>query len=112
MGENYCEIDCTKGFNKKSELFFYRLPKAKEKRRKWIAAIRRNIWKTGTKRGFAVDILCPRMLEFWVKSCLKLYIVLTTFIQCNCELSASIKKHHDDEPFVLQSNRERLDCVS
>ncbi|XP_038582485.1 uncharacterized protein LOC119908712 [Micropterus salmoides] len=47
MGKSCCAVDCTNRFNKKSELSFYRLPKSKEKRSKWIAAIHRNNWNPG-----------------------------------------------------------------
>ena len=42
IGKSCCVIDCTKRFNKKSEPPFYRVPNAKEKRCKWIAAVHRN----------------------------------------------------------------------
>ena len=38
--------DCTKRFNNKSHRSFIKVPKAKEKRRKWIAAIN---WNPGTE---------------------------------------------------------------
>lgn len=47
MGKSCCVDDCKNRFNKNSELSFYRLPKAKEKRSKWIAAIHRHNWNPG-----------------------------------------------------------------
>ncbi|XP_048029372.1 THAP domain-containing protein 1-like isoform X3 [Megalobrama amblycephala] len=55
MGKSCCVTDCKNRFNKESDLSFYRLPKAKEKRSKWIAAIRRNNWNPGS--------------ETWICSC-------------------------------------------
>ncbi|KAK7119636.1 hypothetical protein R3I94_021456 [Phoxinus phoxinus] len=55
MGKSCSAIDCKNRFNKKSNLSFYRLPKAKEKRTKWIAALCRNNWNPGS--------------ETWICSC-------------------------------------------
>ncbi|XP_026866705.1 THAP domain-containing protein 1 isoform X1 [Electrophorus electricus] len=49
MGKSCCAVYCTNRFSKNSELSFYRLPKAKEKRSKWITAIHRNNWNPGTE---------------------------------------------------------------
>ncbi|KAM9367033.1 THAP domain-containing protein 1-like [Symphorus nematophorus] len=42
MGKSCCAIKCTNRFDKDSELSFHRVPKAKEKRGKWIAALQRD----------------------------------------------------------------------
>uniref|UniRef100_A0A3B3QLV8 THAP-type domain-containing protein n=1 Tax=Paramormyrops kingsleyae TaxID=1676925 RepID=A0A3B3QLV8_9TELE len=49
MGKSCCATGCTNRFNKKSELSFYRLPKNKERRSKWIAAIGRSNWNPGSE---------------------------------------------------------------
>ncbi|KAA0723063.1 hypothetical protein E1301_Tti005181 [Triplophysa tibetana] len=49
MGKSCCAIDCKNRFIKNSQLSFYRLPKAREKRCKWIAAIRRRNWNPETE---------------------------------------------------------------
>jgi len=47
---NYFKIDCTTRFDKKSEVYFNRLLKAKAQRTKWISAIPRNNWTPGSQR--------------------------------------------------------------
>lgn len=49
MGKCCCAINCKNRFNKSSQISFYRLPKSKEKRRKWIAAIGRIDWDPTTE---------------------------------------------------------------
>uniref|UniRef100_A0A8C4HIU4 THAP domain-containing protein 1 n=1 Tax=Dicentrarchus labrax TaxID=13489 RepID=A0A8C4HIU4_DICLA len=49
MGKSCCAIDCTNRSSEGSEQSFYRLPKAAEKRRLWIAAIWRDSWYPGTE---------------------------------------------------------------
>ncbi|XP_028274010.1 protein ALP1-like isoform X2 [Parambassis ranga] len=44
MGKSCCVVGCKNRFNKNSELSFHRLPKCRERRSKWIAAIRRKNW--------------------------------------------------------------------
>uniref|UniRef100_A0A3B3SP61 THAP domain-containing protein 2-like n=1 Tax=Paramormyrops kingsleyae TaxID=1676925 RepID=A0A3B3SP61_9TELE len=49
MVKSCCATDCTNRYSKKSELSFYRLPKNKERRIKWITAMRRNNWNPGSE---------------------------------------------------------------
>jgi len=73
MGKSCSAIDCKNRFNKKSNISFYRLPKAKEKRTKWIDALCRNNWNPGS--------------ETWICSChfvsgmVNVYFILPLFYQ-------------------------------
>ena len=69
MGKSCCSIDCTNRFTKGSEQSFYRLPKAIEKRQRWIAAIWRDSWNPGT--------------ETWICSS-----VSVSVRQCQCQFSS------------------------
>jgi len=51
MGKSF-EIDCTNTFDKKSDVYFYKLLKVTEKRSKWINAIHRNNWTPCSERLF------------------------------------------------------------
>lgn len=64
MGKSCCVIDCKNRFNKESDLSFYRLPKAKEKRSKWIAAIRRNNWNPGSETWICSVHFVSGMVNF------------------------------------------------
>lgn len=67
MRTSWCVIDCINRFKKKSEASFYRLPKAKEKRSKKIAAVHRNTWNPGINMGVCGWHFVLGMLEFWNK---------------------------------------------
>ncbi|GLD55692.1 uncharacterized protein AKAME5_000813200 [Lates japonicus] len=58
MGKSCRAIDCTNRFAKESELSFYRIPKATEKRRRWIATTRRHNWNPGTETWICSPISC------------------------------------------------------
>ena len=85
MGKSCCAIDCTNSFSNGLEQSFYRLPKAIEKRRRWIAVIRRDSWNPGTETW----VCSSHFVSGNVKLCcifgqnhiIKLHNVLPTLLQ-------------------------------
>lgn len=73
MGKSCCAIACKNRYNKNSGLSFFRLPKATEKRSKWIAAIRRNGWNPGRETWICgCHFLSGNFfLLFWVETALR-----------------------------------------
>ena len=53
-----CAVNCTNRKTKNNELAFYRIPKTKERREKWLQAIKRKGW--GNEQEQEQDVVqCP-----------------------------------------------------
>ena len=63
MGKSCCAVGCANHYEKGSGIHFYRFPKEKDRRLKWINAVAAKIGNLQGIRGFVVLIL----ICFWIK---------------------------------------------